>query len=53
MVLYNGFLKHGNGLSPAEMYRNCTDEDMQPTLLIDEIIQQFKSSTIERYNDNH
>lgn len=50
MTLYNGFLKHGNGLSPAQMYQNCTQEEMNPTLLIDEIIQQFKTSTTERYN---
>ena len=42
-LLRDGLLKHGNGLSPGQMYKNMLNEELRPDALVETIIQEFKS----------
>ena len=42
-ILRDGFLKHGNGREPSEMYKNMLQEELNPDLLIDSLLTEFKA----------
>ena len=43
-VLREGFLRHGNGRLPSDMYKNILNEELEPDALIESIVSEFRAN---------
>ena len=48
-ALRDGFLRHGNGLKPSQMYLNCTGERLDPEIIINQLLSEFKLANKDNY----